>query len=147
KQFFSKLKDKIPDGEKKNLIYKIDCECERCYIGQTSRQLKQRISEHEGGCRKLNRIINADIINETDFREIISKTALLEHAAEFDHVFDFKNVKILDQTSNTSQLNVLEMLHIINNKTVNRRTDTINLCHIYNGILHLREDWRRKRKN
>ncbi|CRL06357.1 CLUMA_CG019318, isoform A [Clunio marinus] len=82
KQFVSKVKDKILDGKRKNLIYNIDCQCGSCYVGQTSRRLKQRISVHEGGCRNLNRFANAEIINETNLKQ---QHATSERFGDFVH--------------------------------------------------------------
>ena len=42
------LKDKISDEDKTNCVYQISCgECPAQYIGQTSRELKTRVKEHQ----------------------------------------------------------------------------------------------------
>ena len=40
------IKYPIPHLDKSCIIYKFNCFCEKSYIGQTSRHLKTRISEH-----------------------------------------------------------------------------------------------------
>ena len=43
-----KLKDKRKDTEKKDVVYKIECEvCPSIYVGETGRQLGQRLMEHD----------------------------------------------------------------------------------------------------
>ena len=44
------LKDPIPNLNKSCIIYKINCFCEKSYIGQTSRHLKIRLNEHIPKC-------------------------------------------------------------------------------------------------
>ncbi|CRL08103.1 CLUMA_CG021139, isoform A [Clunio marinus] len=43
KQFFTNLKDKIAKKEKRNLIYQIDCQCNKSYVGQTTQMLHKRL--------------------------------------------------------------------------------------------------------
>ena len=41
-------KNVLPQSSQSNVVYKIDCKnCDASYIGQTSRYLKTRISEHK----------------------------------------------------------------------------------------------------
>jgi len=47
KKFIRAHKDNIPSECKNNVVYKINCsECDASYVGQTSRMLKTRVSEH-----------------------------------------------------------------------------------------------------
>ncbi|KAL6268036.1 hypothetical protein P5V15_001118 [Pogonomyrmex californicus] len=57
-------KDRNRVGSRKNAVYKIECEnCEKCYVGQTKRQLKTRLNEHRsmsiifGEIQTLNRLL------------------------------------------------------------------------------------------
>ncbi|CRL00600.1 CLUMA_CG013860, isoform A [Clunio marinus] len=142
KKFFTKLKDEIPKNDLTNVIYKIKCECGLCYIGQTIQSVKKRIGQHKNdvnSIKNLNRNCNDEFLEE-----LKGKTALTEHVALTNHKFDFDNFEIVDHTRNRSQLNILEMLHIQNNSTVNRRTDTMKLSQIYNGVLKMRNKLPRK---
>ncbi len=40
-------KDKIPTINRGDVVYKISCECDIYYIGQTGRSLKERIYAHK----------------------------------------------------------------------------------------------------
>lgn len=47
KNKLSHLKDKIPTLKKSNVVYQISClDCNKTYIGETSRNLETRINEH-----------------------------------------------------------------------------------------------------
>ena len=47
-QYF-KFKDVIPDALQSSVVYKYNCSrCSATYIGQTKRQLRVRIAEHQG---------------------------------------------------------------------------------------------------
>jgi hypothetical protein len=71
-------------------------------------------------------------------KEIASKTALLEHAIEFNHTFDPQRVKILHQCTNFTKLSVLEMLYINDDaKTVNNRRDIAFLSSAYSNVLRM----------
>jgi len=49
-KIFSKLKDLIPSNERSG-VYKLSCsDCQALYIGQTGRELKFKISEHNPAC-------------------------------------------------------------------------------------------------
>ncbi|EZA56119.1 hypothetical protein X777_03728, partial [Ooceraea biroi] len=46
-------KDKVPKGEKTEVVYQIECmDCDACYISQTKRHLNTRIREHQLDIRK-----------------------------------------------------------------------------------------------
>ncbi len=50
----SKVKDDIPMEDQGNLIYKLSCnDCDAVYVGETSRALADRISEHRGLTHKI----------------------------------------------------------------------------------------------
>lgn len=45
---FFRLKDDIPPSDKSNIVYGIPClDCQKCYIGQTKQQLKNRTRQNE----------------------------------------------------------------------------------------------------
>ncbi|KAL6255523.1 hypothetical protein P5V15_013861 [Pogonomyrmex californicus] len=46
-------KDALPAHSKKNVVYQICCgSCNACYVGQTMRQLKTRLHEHQSHIRR-----------------------------------------------------------------------------------------------
>ena len=67
---------------------------DNCYIGETKRNLKNRIRQHEN-----------DIKSEKE------TTALLIHSKFNHHNFDFKNPSILHFETNKERRNILESLY------------------------------------
>jgi len=66
-------KDILPKLSNKNVVYKLCCKnCDASYVGQMSRQLKIRISEHHNH------------IN----RNITTQSVITEHRLQFNHDFD-----------------------------------------------------------
>lgn len=119
---FTKLKDKTPKQKQTNVVYKIPCSCEKCYIGQTKQYLQSRLNQHKNDCKNHNQYKN-------------EKTALALHHFETGHNFLFDNVEILDKESNFRRRNISEMIHINLNDTVNMRSDTLHLSAVYSNIL------------
>ena len=53
RRILSHPKNRIPDGDKSNIVYKISCcDCDASYVGETGRALKTRVSEH---CRAVKK--------------------------------------------------------------------------------------------
>lgn len=106
-----------------NVVYSIPCQdCNRQYIGQTSRYITTRIKEHSRDQKPENLVKNA------------TKTALTEHAYNNVHQFDFKNTKIIGKEPNLKKRLMLESSKIKKAKnSVNKRTDVENLnaCYFY----------------
>ncbi|KAI4476739.1 hypothetical protein M0804_013356 [Polistes exclamans] len=119
---YTKLKDRVDKLEQSNLVYKIPCVCDKCYIGQTKPKLKKRLEQHKNDCKPIN-------------AQKSNITALAEHHFSTEHKFKFDETNILDKEDNWYKRNISEMYHITNNNTVNYRTDTNNLNNIYNEIL------------
>ncbi|KAI4487237.1 hypothetical protein M0804_005386 [Polistes exclamans] len=84
---YTKLKDKVDKFDQSNLVYKIPCECEKSYIGQTKQKLKKRLDQHKNDCKPIN-------INKTN------TTALAEHHFKTGHNFKFDAATILDLEEN-----------------------------------------------
>jgi sugar-specific transcriptional regulator TrmB len=77
--FLPILKGKDEDKKKKNLIYSIPCsDCNKVYIGETSRMKETRINEHKAKMRLLS-----------------SDSKLVEHVLRYKHKFDFSNTETL----------------------------------------------------
>jgi len=88
-------------------VYKLCCKnCDASYIGQTSRQLKTKISRH------LN--INKNITTQS----------ITEHKLQFNH-FDWEDVKILDSERFLGKHLVSEMMFIKKQKNgISLQSDT-----------------------
>ena len=97
-------KDKSEKWNETGVVYKFDCkDCSVCYIGETKRKLKGRISEHQKCTNKLLPVPFHIVENTT-------------------HSFVWNNVKILDREKNYNKRLISEMLHINMYKhTLNRK--------------------------
>lgn len=123
-QLFSKIKDKVEDDMKSNVVYKIQCnDCEGVYIGQTSRNLKHRITSHR-----------------SDIRLGKDSCSLATHCLENQHSPNYNDTKVLTTERNTFKRNFLEMVFINNHdNTINRKTDIQNLNNIYCNLLDMEQ--------
>lgn len=118
-KFFGKVKDKVPVNNQSSVVYKLDCSCNKSYIGQTKQYLKSRIDQHKRDIRNGN-----------------SNTGLSEHVFETGHSIDWKNVKIIDREDNDHKRRFLEMAHIINDRNLlNKQTDYDDFKNVYNHVL------------
>ncbi|XP_015118396.1 uncharacterized protein LOC107042039 [Diachasma alloeum] len=111
---YSRLKDETPIFDRFGVVYKIPCECEKCYLGQTKQLLRERVSQHRRDCepRKFNKE---------------EKNVLAFHHFTTEQCFKFEETSILDVAPNWRKRNISEMVHISLNKTVNKREDTQHL--------------------
>ena len=92
-----KPKDKFSNDLVTGVIYKINCkDCDKVYIGQTSRALRSRTREHK-------RVIFTGDRN----------SLLAQHCIKHNHVFDLDDVKIIDRCSQWSKRLFLEAWHSI----------------------------------
>ena len=79
-----KLKDKIPIKEKTDVVYRIHCnDCDRKYIGETGRNLKTRLSEHQ-----------------RDIRNGKEQSQVFQHVRNYDHNFNFSEPEIIHRSAN-----------------------------------------------
>ncbi|KAI4476864.1 hypothetical protein M0804_013191 [Polistes exclamans] len=84
---YTKLKEKVDKLEQSNLVYKIPCVCDKCYIGQTKQKLKKRLEQHKNDCKPIN-------------AQKSNITALAEHHFITGHKFKFDETNILDKEDN-----------------------------------------------
>ena len=90
-----KYKDKQAHLERSNVVHKLKCSCGNSYIGQTQRNLKFRLDEHNP--LKSNR----------------QATDVVKHLYTYpDHFMDFKNPEILASAFNYRELLIKETLLI-----------------------------------
>ncbi|XP_043469746.1 uncharacterized protein LOC122503318 [Leptopilina heterotoma] len=101
-------KDSTKKWDRTNVVYKFDCKtCPATYIGETKRSLLTRINEH----KKVN-----------------DNSVVYRHCINFNHDFDWENVKVLDNEKNFIKRRISEMIHIkTNHSTINRKEDILTL--------------------
>ena len=93
----SKLKDPIPTGDKSGIVYHSSFkDCDQFYIGETGRNLKQRLDEHDRAIR-LGKM---------------TQSAIACHCLQSGHKFDFDGTRGLDTTSNKRHRLILEARHM-----------------------------------
>ena len=84
RKILSPPKDCIPDDDKSNVVYKINCrDCDASYVGETGRALKTCVSKHQRAVEKMN----------------FSGSALAQHAWENHHHIDWTSACILGTES------------------------------------------------
>jgi hypothetical protein len=158
KTLHTKVKDKMKDSKKSQLVYAIQCEdCILIYYGITGKYLITRINQHRGdimSIHKLREKLNFHIL--TDLNEIrrlafseknkkkkaeleklikyAEKSGITEHHTKCHHKIDFKNAKVIKQEKNRQKLEVLEILYIKSNENMNKKEDSQKLK-AYDGIL------------
>ena len=100
------LKDKLPTGNVKNSVYKINCsECSAAYVGETSRQTQTRIAEHQGYITKKTQT-----------------SGIYQHHSRVGHTMDWNNFKIIAVNKNQQKRQFIESAHSICNE------DKLNRC-------------------
>ena len=94
---FRKPKDKPEKDKSTAVVYQIDCKnCEKVYIGQTSRALKTRSKEHK----------RAIFLGDAN-------SLLAQHQTQTQHEFDVDNAQIIDKCQQWSGRLFLEAWHSI----------------------------------
>ncbi|XP_046491078.1 uncharacterized protein [Neodiprion pinetum] len=118
---FDSGKDPLPPGMRSGVVYKIPCsQCNMSYIGQTSRQLHTRITEHKRNIHE----------HEDNY------TALTRHAIDFDHSFNYSQASIIDVEPLYYNRLLLEMCNIVAHpNSVNRKQDIEHLSNIYTSVI------------
>jgi hypothetical protein len=86
--------------DRKGAIYKIHCDCDKIYIGETERRLSARIEDHKKYV--------------SGFKTEISPLA--EHSLITGCAFDWNDTKILDNDSNSFRRKVKEAFYIKKDK-------------------------------
>jgi len=95
--YIKRHKDINKHDRNNNIVYKILCnDCNASYVGQTKRQLKTRINEHQ-----------KNIKFDESKHSVITK-----HILEENHTFDWQNVKIMDHETNYFKRMISEMIFI-----------------------------------
>jgi predicted GIY-YIG superfamily endonuclease len=98
KQKMRSVKDKLDQHNFKG-VYRIECSCGKCYIGETGRSFNTRIKEH-----------SADIKNERT-----RTSALAEHSLTTKHHIRLEDTKILAKEDHLLKRRIREAIEIIKN--------------------------------
>jgi predicted GIY-YIG superfamily endonuclease len=98
KQNMRSVKDKLDQHNFKG-VYRIDCSCGKCYIGETGRSFNTRIKEH-----------SADIKNER-----ARTSALAEHSLKTKHHIRLEDTRILAKEDHLLKRRIREAIEIIKN--------------------------------
>lgn len=120
---FSMLKDPIPKGKSKNVVYAVPCGTDdgKIYVGQTGRMLETRINEHKTNVRKKE-----------------AKTGLVQHHIDEGHNFNFDATEILERIENQESRTIAEAFHIKllgSDTTVNMQRECGGIDSAYNGLV------------
>ena len=112
------LKDKRLTQDAAGVIYRLDCnDCDAVYVGETGRQVKDRMREHQ-----------SDILKAKPVSKVYS------HVNASGHSFDFQNVRILDSSQHVKIRLQLESIHTeLQSNPINR---SLTLNNIYHPIFH-----------
>ena len=91
-----KVKQPRDDKKKKGVVYEVPCgECDSVYIGETSRTLEKRLSEHKNAVKK----------NDTN-------NGIAVHAWNLQHQVNWEAAETIATEGHYWKRRVLEALHI-----------------------------------
>jgi len=120
-KFIKVHKDMLSTTTRSNVVYKIECSnCDASYVGQTKRLLKDRICEHRNHIKRNSSQISV----------------ITNHRKNFNHDFDWNNVRVLDEETNYKKRLISEMIHIKKQKCgLNSQNDTELLDLVYHDLV------------
>ena len=96
RQSLMRVKTAIKDEEKKGVVYELPCgKCEQVYIGETGRNLKERLKEHQYAVKKEN-----------------PKNGIAAHACQQHHEVNWDEAKVRCREQHYWKRKVLEAIHI-----------------------------------
>jgi hypothetical protein len=113
------VKDKL-DPHKGKGIYKIECSCEKCYIGETGRSFQIRLKEH-----------GADIKNER-----IHTSALAKHSLIKKHHVRLEDTKILAKENHLFKRRIREAIEIRKHPSNLNRDSGLELSENWFPLIH-----------
>jgi len=108
-----KPKDQIEKMENTGVVYKVKCKgCDKVYVGETARQLRVRIGEHQ---KDVNTSCNSRKYTRSARKEsesVFNKSALTDHVMQENHVIDWDDVDIMDRARDKERLRIRESIWI-----------------------------------
>lgn len=101
-------------------VYEIPCkDCEKSYVGQTSRRINVRVKEHSNNVRRR-----------------ATTSALANHVVEFGHTIDFDNTRTLASLDYNLPRVFREAIEIEKRpNNINKRDDSIRLSQTWKPLL------------
>ena len=128
-------KDKLKPDQKAGVVYQIPCQqCDKSYIGETGRMLKERISEHERDVR-LNSKSQFTRSQRKQSEGELNKSAITDHCNRQNHTIAWDKIKVVNQESNTTARRIKEAITIKRTNNMNRDEGTHYLSPIYHSII------------
>jgi hypothetical protein len=102
RSYFTKHKDRTITVEKRNAIYIIPCrDCPQRYIGQTSKKIETRITEHKNAIKRY---------------DLMSLPAV--HTCDNCHTFNWTHTELLGQAQTKHAREFKEAWHSMDNREV-----------------------------
>ncbi|CAF3780612.1 unnamed protein product [Rotaria sp. Silwood1] len=98
------------NNETKSIIYRIQCDCNQIYVGETKVGLKARMEQHE-------KLILEDEHNSNS--EIVQHF----HKQNYQCLFDTSNAHVIDRDKNWKKRRYKEAIHSIINESINRHDE------------------------
>ncbi len=104
---FTKHKNQSDHLDKHNVVYQIPCQdCEKVYIGETSKTVKLRITEHKNAIKRED-----------------SRSLPAAHVINNDHRFDWTKTIVLNHTDTREARELKEAWHSLQKPAINRHID------------------------
>ena len=130
-------KDEIPIDRKDGVVYQVPCKnCETVYIGETSKALGTRISEHKDDVRKKEKR-QYTTASRKESQSEYNKSAITDHVNNLNHVPDWDNVKIIASEHNKQARWVKEAIAIKRHgNTMNRGEGNKHISNIYHSLVY-----------
>jgi hypothetical protein len=96
-------KDKIPKEDKCGLVYEVTCKnCDKSCIGETSRKLCTRITEHKKDYETSSTAGVSTWASHKQATSEMHKSVVTDHMIKEKHVPDWNNPKVLSKDTNNT---------------------------------------------
>ena len=131
-------KDKRDIKETSDCVYEIPClNCDKTYIGETSRLFGTRLKEHKTEAEKASKKAFTRSQRQASISGWDNKSAITDHVAEDNHVIGWEESQIKDREQNRKRRHIKEAIWIRKRgaKTLNRDEGNYFLPHIYDQLL------------
>ena len=129
-------KDKLSKENQTGLIYQVPCtNCKQVYIGETARSLGKRISEHKEDVNKNRKKQYTRAARKESLTEY-NKSAITDHANQYNHEPDWEHTKIVARESNTKARKIKEAITIMKTgNNMNRDGGNFTIPPVYHSII------------
>ena len=118
-------------------MYRIPCKsCPKAYVGESSRKLQARLTEHKNSVRKVEGARYTRSQRNTA-AETWNQSALADHASQENHVIDWDNVSVQAREEDKPARWIREAIHIRKEgkNAINRDEGQHQLPRLYNPLL------------